>query len=146
MDQLTGEVDVLTREEFGLAILDVRVKKIELPANVSDAVYARMRAEREREARDYRSKGKEQFIRITSEADRKVRVIEANAFETAEKIRGDGDQEAARIYADAYQSNRDFYAFYRSLTAYKNSFSNKSDILLIEPNGEFFQHLAIQDQ
>ncbi len=143
MDNLTKEVDLLTRDAFGLSVLDIRVKKIELPPSVSDAVYNRMRAERDREAREYRSKGKEQYLKITSEADRNVRIVEARAFESAEKIRGDGDQEAARIYAEAYSSNREFYDFYRSMSAYKNSFSTKSDILLLEPKGEFFEYLNV---
>lgn len=140
MVNLTHEVDRLTQSEFGIEVLDIRVKKIELPPSVSDAVYKRMQAERDREAKEYRSKGKEQYIRITAEADKRVRVIEAKAFELAEKIRGDGDGAAARIYADAYNADRGFYDFYRSLSAYKASFSDRSDILLLEPSGEFFEH------
>lgn len=141
MDEQTAALDKEVREDFGITILDVRVKKIELPTDVSEAVYQRMRAERDREAKEYRSEGKKQYLKITAEADRNVRIVEAKAFQEAETIRGEGDAEAARIYAEAYEQNRDFYDFYRSLLAYKASFSDKSDILLLEPNGEFFNHL-----
>lgn len=136
---LRQEVDQLTQSEFGIKILDIRVKKIELPPNVSKSVYERMKAERDREAKEYRAKGKEQYIRVTAEADKKVRVIEAKAFELAEKVRGEGDSLAARIYADAYNADRSFYDFYRTLAAYKASFNDRSDILLLEPEGEFFE-------
>ena len=141
MVELTAELNPLTQKELGIEVVDVRVKKIDLPPNVSNSVYDRMKAEREREAREHRSRGKEVAQGITADADREQRIILANAYREAEEIRGSGDAEAANIYASAYEQDAEFYEFYRSLTAYKNTFSNKGDVMLIDPKGEFFQFL-----
>ncbi|MBV1872869.1 MAG: protease modulator HflC [Gammaproteobacteria bacterium] len=141
MVELTSEINQFTEDELGITILDVRVKKIELPAAASEAVYARMRAERNREAREYRSTGKELAEGIRADADRQERVIRAEAYRDAEKVRGEGDALASGIYADAYSSNSEFYSFYRSLDAYRKSFSSKDDLIVLKPDSEFFGYM-----
>jgi membrane protease subunit HflC len=126
-------------------VIDVRVKKIDLPPDVSDSVYRRMNAEREKEARELRSEGQELAEGIRAAADREVTVIEANAFKESEILRGKGDAEATSIYADAYNADPEFYAFVRSLRAYQETFSGGGDILLIEPDNQFYQYLNSQD-
>jgi len=128
-------------EELGVSIKDVRLKRIDLPSEVSNAVYLRMRAERERVARDFRSRGAEAAERIRASADRERTVIIAEAFRDAETLRGEGDAESADIYARAYGQDEEFYSFYRSLNAYTTSFDSKDDILLLKPQGEFFKYL-----
>ena len=127
-------------EEFGIEIVDVRVKRIELPTEVSTSVYRRMEAERERVAKELRSRGEAEAVRIRAEADRQRIELTAKAERDAEQIRGEGDAFAADIYAKAYNQNKEFYAFYRSLLAYKQSFNNKDDVLLLQPNSEFFNY------
>jgi membrane protease subunit HflC len=127
-------------QAFGIEIVDVRIKRIDFPADISDSVFRRMRAERERVAKDLRSRGAEAAEKIRAEADRKRTVILADAYRDAEKIRGEGDAKATDIYARAYGKDKDFYAFYRSLSAYKATFADKSDVLVIEPNSEFFKY------
>ena len=139
MVQLTDEVNKQTLEGFGIEIVDIRVKRIDLPPSVSGSVYQRMRAEREREAREHRSQGNEKAEGIRADADKQRTVILATAFNEAETIRGDGDAESASIYADAYNNDKEFYGFYRSLQAYRNVFNDKSDVLVVEPKGEFFE-------
>ena len=141
MTELTKQLDEVTRADLGIEVLDVRVKRIDLPTDVSDSVYARMRAEREREAREHRSKGKELAEGIRAEADRESTVIKANAYRQAEETRGLGDAEATSIYASAYQQDAEFYTFTRSLQAYRKSFSNRLDLLLVEPESDFFRYL-----
>ena len=126
---------------LGLEVIDVRVKKIDLPPQVSDSVFQRMASEREKEAQEYRSRGKEIAETIKASADRQRTVLMAEAYKDAEKNRGLGDAKAADIYASAYKKNAEFYAFYHRLEAYKDSFSNKSDILLLEPDSDFFKYL-----
>jgi membrane protease subunit HflC len=126
-------------------VIDVRVKKIDLPPDVSDSVYRRMNAEREKEARELRSEGQELAEGIRASADREVTVLEANAFREAEMVRGLGDAEATRIYADAYNQDPEFYAFVRSLKAYQETFNAGSDIMLIEPDNQFYQYLRSQN-
>lgn len=144
-DQLMVAISValneFTKDSLGVEIVDVRVKKIDLPDEVSDPVYSRMRAEREREAREHRSKGKEQAEIIRADADRQQIIIEAEAYRESELLRGEGDAKAAAIYADAYNKDPEFYAFVRSLHAYKNTFSGKEDILLLDPDSDFFRYL-----
>jgi membrane protease subunit HflC len=118
----------------------VRIKKIDLPARVSDSVYRRMRAERERVARDYRSKGAEAAERIRADADRQRSVILAEAYRDSEIVRGEGDARATDIYAKAFNNDEEFYRFYRSLNAYKNNFSTSDDVILLEPDSEFFRY------
>ena len=141
MTNLTAEVNGLTKTEFGIQVMDIRVKKIELPATVSDAVYSRMRAERAREAREHRAKGKELAEGIRADADRQVRILRAEAYRAAEIIRGQGDAQAAAVYAKAYSADKNFYEFYRSLSAYRQSFSNQKDVFVLGPKGEFFRYL-----
>ncbi len=140
METLTKDSDAQAAE-LGVEILDVRVKQIDLPPEVSESVYQRMRAERERVARDLRAKGAEAAERIRANADRERVVIIADAYRGAEKLRGEGDGKAAEIYANAYKQDSEFYAFYRSLNAYKNSFQGNSDMLVIQPDSDFFRYL-----
>jgi len=131
-------------KEFGVKVIDVRIMRIDLKGEISDAVYSRMEAERTRVAKDFRSKGAEQAERIRADADKQRTVILAEAYREAELLRGQGDGKAAEIYAKAYGKDRDFYAFYRSLMAYRESFKNKSDIMVIEPDADFFRYFNSQ--
>lgn len=128
------------KESYGIEIVDVRTKRIDLPDEVSDNVYKRMRSERVRVAKELRAQGNEAAERIRAKTDRDREVILANAYRDAEIIRGEGDAQATEIYAAAYSKDKDFYSFYRSLNAYKNSFNNGNDVLLIEPNSDFFKY------
>ncbi|HSG60336.1 MAG TPA: protease modulator HflC [Pseudomonadales bacterium] len=141
MVDLVQSLDVLTESEFGIELVDVRVKRIDLPEQVSQSVFNRMTSEREREAREHRSKGKELAEGIRAAADRDKVVIESDAYRDAELIRGEGDAESAAIYASAYKQDPEFYSFMRSLQAYRESFANKGDIMLVEPDSEFFRYL-----
>jgi len=125
---------------LGIEVIDVRIKKIDLPARVSDSVYRRMRAERERVARDFRSKGAEAAERIRADADRQRSVILAEAYRDSEIVRGEGDANATDIYAAAFSKNEDFFRFNRSINAYRNNFSTADDIILLEPDSEFFRY------
>ena len=127
---------------LGIEVIDVRIKKIDLPARVSDSVYRRMRAERERVARDFRSKGAEAAERIRADADRQRSVILAEAYRDSEVVRGEGDAKATDIYAAAFSKNEDFFRFNRSINAYKNNFSTADDIILLEPDSEFFRYFS----
>lgn len=144
MVELTAEVNKKTREAFGIEVVDVRVKRIELPSTVSGSVYDRMRAEREREAREHRSQGKEKAEGIRATADRERIEILAAAYKTAEQTRGAGDAEAANIYAKAYNADAEFYEFFRKLQAYREVFSDKQDILVVKPEGDFFNKLKVE--
>jgi len=126
--------------ELGVEVIDVRIKQIDLPAEVSGSVYDRMRAERERVARDLRAKGDEAAERIQAEADRQRTVIMANAYKESEQLRGNGDAKAAAIYANAYETNSEFYAFYRSLAAYRAVFESGGDMMILKPDSEFFKY------
>ncbi len=141
MDELTVKMDKVMRKELGISVVDIRVKRIDLPDEVSNSVYTRMNTEREREAREHRSKGRELAEGIRAAADRQRTIIKANAFRDAEITRGEGDAEAAAIYAKAYSQDPEFYAFVRSLEAYKKSFANKSDIMVVDPSGDFFKYI-----
>ena len=141
MQALTEELTVVAQEVLGVEIIDVRVKKIDLPPDVSESVYRRMNAEREKEARERRSQGQELAEGIRAAADREVTVLQANAFRDAELVRGEGDATATRIYAEAFDRDPEFYSFTRSMRAYQQSFDGNGDILLIEPDGEFFRYL-----
>jgi len=141
MVELTKKLNETVGTELGVEVVDVRVKRIDLPDEVSDDVYNRMRSERDREARKHRSEGKELAEGIRADADRQKVVLEGEAFRQSEEIRGDGDAKAARIYAEAYNGDPEFYSFLKSLQAYKASFSSKSDILLIDPNSAFFKYM-----
>lgn len=141
MIELTEKLNDIAQKELGIEILDVRVKGIDLPPEVSSSVFSRMSTEREREAREHRAKGRELAEGIAADADRQKTVIEAEAYREAEQIRGEGDAEAAAIYADAYNQDPEFYAFYRSLSAYKDTFGNADDLLVLDPQSDFFKYL-----
>ena len=128
------------RDELGITVVDVRTKRIDLPEEVSNSVYARMRAERTRVAKDFRARGEEAAERIRANADREREIILANAYKDAETVRGEGDASATEIYAGAFGKDEEFYTLYRSLNAYRTSFSNNSDILLLEPDSDFFRY------
>lgn len=143
-DLMTGpteDLDALLRDELGVAILDVRVKRIDLPDDVSSAVYERMRSEREREAREWRAQGQEEAERIRANADRRRQVLLAQANERAETLRGEGDAEAAALYDQAYSQDPEFFAFWRSLQAYRESFEGDRDMLVLDPSSDFFRYL-----
>ena len=141
MEAVKARLNETVLAELGIEVIDVRVKKIDLPNEVSQSVYRRMNEEREKEARELRSEGKEIAEGMRAEADRKVTVIEAEAVRDAEIIRGDGDATATRIYADSFNRDPEFYAFTRSLNAYQQTFSTGSDIMLLQPDSQFFQYL-----
>jgi modulator of FtsH protease HflC len=143
MAQLSREID-LKVNELGVEVIDVRVKKIDLPPEVSESVYSRMRAERERVASDLRAKGAEAAERIQADADRQRTVILADAYKEAEQFRGEGDAKATDIYAQAYGKDPDFYAFYRSLNAYRGALSGNGDIMVLKPDSEFFRFFRNQ--
>ena len=130
--------------ELGIEVLDVRVKQIDLPAEVSGSVYERMRAGRERVARDLRAKGAEAAEKIRASADKERVILLAEAYKQSEELRGEGDAKAAGIYAGAYNTNREFYSFYRSLNAYRAVFKGGQDIMVLEPDSEFFRYFKSQ--
>lgn len=144
-------MDIMTKvardaaHEFGITIVDVRVKRIDLPDEVSNSVFDRMTQERARVAAQLRAEGAEAAERIRAEADRKRTVILAEAYRDAESIRGEGDAKAAEIYANAYERDAEFYAFYRSLEAYRRSIGNGQDVLVLEPDSEFFRYFGKQN-
>ena len=128
-------------KNIGVQIIDVRLKRVDFPPEVSDSVYRRMETERKRVANELRSQGGADSERIRADADKQREVIVANAYREAQKVKGNGDAQAAAIYGRAFGKNAEFYSFYRSLEAYRNSFKNKSDVLVVEPNSEFFKYL-----
>ncbi len=127
-------------KDFGVRIVDVRIKRIEFPPKVSDKIFRRMETERTRIAKELRAQGNESAAKITAEADRQVTILKADAFKQAEEIRGQGDAKASDIYAVAYSKNKEFFTFYRSLNAYQNTFGSASDIMVIEPDSDFFDY------
>ena len=126
---------------MGIQIIDVRVKQINLPGEVRDSIYQRMRAERQAVAKEHRSKGNEQAEIIRANVDAKVTVMLAEAQKSAFTVRGQGDATAAKIYADTFKKDAEFYTFVRSLEAYKNSFSNKNDVMVLQPDSDFFNYM-----
>ena len=141
MHELTDELNKAVNGSLGIEVVDVRVKRIDLPEEVSDSVFSRMAAEREKQARNYRARGAEAAEKIRADADRQKVVIEADAYRDGERTRGEGDAEAAAIYSSAYNKNPEFYGFLRSLEAYRRSFAEKRDVLVVEPDGDFFRYL-----
>ena len=127
-------------KDLGIQVIDVRVKSINLPKEVSESVYDRMRAERTRVASDLRARGAEEAEKVRAEADRSAQTTIANSYRDAEKIRGEGDAKASEIYAKAYGQDAEFYKFYRTLNIYRDAFSSKKDVLVLEPKGEFFRY------
>jgi membrane protease subunit HflC len=150
-DVVSGERDTVmnrVREKadqdlrrIGVEIVDVRLKRVDLPQEVSESVYRRMEAERKRIANELRSTGSAEAERIRADADRQREVVLAEAYRDAQKIKGEGDAKAASIYAQAFSQNPEFFAFYRSMEAYKSSFRSKSDLVVLEPNSDFFRYL-----
>jgi membrane protease subunit HflC len=130
-----------TAEDLGVELIDFRVKQVELMDEVKNAVYAQMKAERARVAAELRAEGRADAERIEAEADRQRTIILADANRDSEKIRGEGDARAAEIYANAYDRDPEFYAFYRSINAYKESMGRSNDLLVLDPNNEFFRYL-----
>lgn len=141
MADITASLDRMARKELGIEVIDVRVKAIDLPKEVNLSVFERMSTEREREAREHRAKGRELAEGIRADADRQRRVILAEAYREAEEVRGAGDAKATSIYAQSFNQDPEFYGFIRSLQAYRESFGDKSDILVLSPDSEFFQYL-----
>lgn len=139
MNQVQDRLDRLTGD-LGVDVVDVRTMRIDLPENVSSSVYSRMRAERDRVARDFRARGAEAAERIRANSDREREVILANAYREAQTIRGEGDAQAAEIYANVFNRNPEFYSFYRSLGVYRSGFDGENSILLLKPDSELFQY------
>ena len=144
MKNITDELNATVLASLGIEVVDVRVKRIDLPQEVSSQVFRRMTAERDKEARELRSTGKERAEKIRASADRERTIEVANAYRDAEELRGQGDAKAASVYAAAYRQDPEFYSFMRSLNAYKSAFSNKGDIMLVEPDSDFFKYLNQQ--
>ena len=140
MDQVRQKADEDLRR-IGVGIVDVRLKRVDLPQEVSESVYGRMQAERKRIANEQRSTGAAESERIRADADRQREVILAEAYRDAQRVKGEGDAKAASTYAHAFQQNPEFYSFYRSMEAYRSTFRGKSDLLLLEPNSDFFRYL-----
>ena len=128
-------------KRIGVSVVDVRLKRVELPQEVSESVYRRMEAERRAVASELRSQGFSEAEKIRAEADREREIIIAEAYKEAQRVKGEGDRRASAVYASAFSDNPEFYAFYRSLEAYKSSFSKKSDVLVLEPTSDFFKYV-----
>lgn len=140
MEEMRTKADLDARK-IGVQIVDVRVKRVDLPNEVSDSVYSRMEAERKRVANELRSEGSAEAEKIRADADRQREVIVAEAYRDAQKIKGEGDAKSASIYGQAFGQNPEFYAFYRSLEAYRNSFNHKSDLMVVDPGSDFFKYM-----
>ena len=145
MQELTASLNEAMNAELGVEVIDVRVKQIDLPLEVSETVFNRMNSERDIEARQYRALGQENAVGTRADADREAIVVEAEAYKEAQQIRGDGDAEAIRIYAEAYGQNRDFYVFYRLMESYKSSIADPSTLLVMEPTADYFKYLKKQN-
>lgn len=141
MDELTVKIDRESTEKYGITVIDIRVRAIDLPKRVSDSVYDRMESERLKIAQEHRSKGEELAEGIRADADRQRTVELAKAFEQSENIRGEGEAEASQLYADAFGQNKEFYAFYRRLKAYETSLASKDNVMVLEPDSEFFKYM-----
>lgn len=140
MEEVQKKADADARA-IGIEIVDVRLKRVDLPAEVSEAVYRRMETERKRVANELRSQGAAEAEKIRADADKQREVIVAEAYRDAQKIKGEGDAKAAAIYGKAFGENPEFYSFYRSLEAYRQSFANKNDLLVVDPSADFFRYL-----
>ncbi len=140
MEALRKSADVDSKR-FGVEVMDVRIKRVDLPAEVSESVYRRMEAERKRVANELRSTGSAEAEKIRADADKQREVIIAEAYRDAQRTKGEGDGRAGAIYSEAFGKNPEFYAFYRSMEAYKQSFSSKNDVMVLQPNSEFFRYL-----
>lgn len=142
MTDLTASLNAISQTELGIEVVDIRVKMIDLPPNVSESVYLRMNTERQEEAQELRSTGREMQEGIEADADRQQIVIEAQAYRDAENIRGEGDAQAAAIYANAFNKDPEFYEFTRSLNAYIDTFNSSSDVMIVSPDSAFFRYLT----
>ncbi len=140
MEQMRAKADLDARK-IGVQIVDVRVKRVDLPTEVSESVYRRMEAERKRVANELRSEGSAEAEKIRANAEKQREVIIAEAYRDAQKIKGEGDAKAAATYAQAFNQNPEFYAFYRSMEAYRGSFKSKNDVIVVEPNSDFFKYM-----
>ncbi|MBI3373909.1 MAG: protease modulator HflC [Betaproteobacteria bacterium] len=140
MEAMRDKADLDSRK-IGVQIVDVRLKRVDLPPEVSESVYRRMEAERKRVANELRSTGSAESERIRADADRQREVILAEAYRDAQRVKGEGDAKAAAIYAQAFSQNAEFYSFYRSMEAYRSSFRSKGDLMLLEPSSDFFKYL-----
>jgi membrane protease subunit HflC len=143
-DQIMEDMRVkadLDARKIGAQIIDVRLRRVDLPTEVSESVYRRMEAERKRVANELRSQGAAEGEKIRADADRQREIIIAEAYRSAQKVKGEGDARATAIYADAFGQNPEFYSFYRSLEAYRNSFAGKDDVLVVDPGSDFFKHM-----
>ncbi len=139
MQVVTDNADIKIRD-LGIDLIDVRIKRVDLPENVSNTVFRRMATERQTVAREFRSRGEEQAKQIRANADRQREEILAEAYRKSEEIRGEGDATAAKTYADSYNQDREFYSFYRSMKAYTTSFGNNRDLILLSPESDFFKY------
>ena len=144
-EALMAEIKTLMNEEMrkadtGVEVVDVRIRRADLPKANSQAIFKRMRSEREREAAEYRAKGSEEAQRIKATADKEVTVLVANATRESERIRGEGDEERNRIYAEAFSKDPDFFAFYRSMQAYKEALKGSHTRIVLSPTSEFFHY------
>jgi membrane protease subunit HflC len=128
--------------EFGIEVVDVRIKAIELPDDVRESVFRRMAADRQKEANLYRFQGREESERIRADADRQVQILLAEAQRDGQTLRGDGDARSIEIYANAYSQDEEFFAFYRSLQAYENAFSSSQDVMILDPSSSFFDYFS----
>ena len=140
MEALRKSADVDSKR-FGVEVMDVSIKRVDLPSEVSESVYRRMEAERKRVANELRSTGSAEAEKIRADADKQREVIIAEAYRDAQRTKGEGDGRAAAIYSEAFGKNPEFYAFYRSMEAYKQSFSSKNDVMVLQPNSEFFRYM-----
>ena len=141
MNSVAEEVNAATLEDLGIEVVDVRVKQVDWPEQVRGRVFDRMRAERARDAAEHRARGREVAERIRAAADRERTEILARAYEGAQKMRGEGDARATNIYANAYSKDKEFFRFYRSLKAYRDSFNSSDDLLILSPDSEFFRYM-----
>lgn len=145
MSEVLRRVNSVATDELGIEVVDIRVKAIDLPPEVSSDVFRRMRSERNQLARSFRSEGQRQAEIIRANADQEKTITLASAYRDSEIIRGAGDAESANIYATAFEQDSEFYAFYRSLNAYRNSFNSSGDMLILEPDSDFFRYLNSQN-
>jgi modulator of FtsH protease HflC len=141
MEEVREKADQELRRDLGVMLVDVRLKRVDLPQEVSESVYRRMEAERKRIANELRSTGSAEGERIRADADRQREVVLAEAYRDAQRVKGEGDAKSAAIYAQAFSQNPEFYSFYRSMEAYRSSFRGRNDLLLLEPSSDFFRYL-----
>ena len=139
MDEVKRKADVEARK-IGVQIVDVRLKRVDFPPEVSESVYGRMQTERKRVANELRSQGAAEAEKIKADADRQREIIVAEAYRDAQRVKGEGDAKSSSIYAQAFSQNAEFYAFWRSLEAYRQSFKNKGDVMVLDPSSEFFKY------